>query len=257
MTKVASLQLSFNDEKGKDDRIEYVLKKMEENKDADLILLPEVWNIGYFSFDSYKEKSEKLDGHTINEISKKAKEVDAYVLAGSIIEERGDGYYNTSVLLDNEGKRIGDYSKMHLFSYGSTEAKLLNKGDKVEVVETDLGKIGICICYDLRFPELFRAMMRKGAEIFLNTSAWPFPRVANWTALNQVRALENVSYLISCNCAGINQGKQFLGHSMIVDPWGAVLACSDERERIVKAEIHREKVHEIRGDFPQLNDIVL
>lgn len=257
MIKVATLQLSFTDEQSKEDRIEYAFKKMDENKDADLIILPEMWNIGFFSFDRFKEESEKLDGFTISEISKKAKEIDSYVLAGSIVEARQDGYYNTSVMLDNEGKALGNYSKMHLFSYGSKEAQILKNGEKVEVIETDIGNFGLNICYDLRFPEIFRAMMRKGAEFFLNVSAWPFPRVANWTALNQARAIENVCYMLSCNCAGINRGKQFLGHSMVVDPWGVVLASTDERERIIRIEIDRAKVHEIRQEFPQLNDIVL
>jgi len=100
-------------------------------------------------------------------------------------------------------------------------------------------------------------MMEKGAEIFLVTAAWPFPRLSNWTALNQVRALENICYLAFCNCSGINRGKQFLGHSMIVDPWGVVISSSAEEERIITAEIDLSSVHQIRSVFPPLKDRVL
>jgi len=100
-------------------------------------------------------------------------------------------------------------------------------------------------------------MMEEGAEVFLVTSGWPFPRVANWVALNQVRALENICYLVSCNCAGISKGKQFLGHSMVVDPWGVVIAGSAEEERILTSAIEPSLVHKIRAEFPPLRDRVL
>ncbi|WP_207744666.1 carbon-nitrogen family hydrolase [Desulfallas sp. Bu1-1] len=254
LIKVASIQLSINDDHTKEERIAYALQQMEKARDADLILLPEIWNIGYFSFDQYESQSESLDGPTIRAVARKAKEINSYVFAGSFVEKDGGKLYNTSVMLDNKGKIIGTYRKMHLFGYGSAETEILTPGTEVVTLKTELGNLGLSTCYDLRFPELYRRMMEQGAEIFLVTSGWPFPRVANWVALNQVRALENICYLVSCNCAGINRGKQFLGHSMVVDPWGVVIAGSADEERIVRAEIDPSLVHKVRAVFPPLRD---
>lgn len=254
MIKVASIQLGINDTHTKEERIDYVLQQMEKAGDADLILLPEIWNIGYFSFDQYEKQSETLNGRTIDAVAQKAKEINSYVFAGSFVEKSGGKLYNTSVMLDYRGKIIGVYRKIHLFGYGSAEAKILTPGTEVVTLKTELGNLGLSTCYDLRFPELYRRMMEQGAEIFLVTSGWPFPRVANWVALNQVRALENICYLVSCNCAGVNRGKQFLGHSMAVDPWGVIIAGSAEEERIVRAEIDPALVSSVREVFPPLRD---
>lgn len=257
MIKVASLQLKITDDQTKEERLAYAQKQMDKVRDADLILLPEIWNIGYFSFDQYESQSETLDGPTVNAMAEKAREINAYVFAGSFVEKDGKKLYNTSVMLDKKGKILSTYRKMHLFGYGSAEAELLTPGSEIVTIKTEIGNLGLSTCYDLRFPELYRRMMERGAEIFLVTAGWPFLRVANWVALNQVRALENICYLISCNCSGINRGKQFLGHSMVVDPWGVVIAGSAEEERIVTAEIDPSLVHKIRDDFPPLRDRVL
>ncbi len=254
MYKVASLQLEINDQQSKQDRIQYALEQMESARDADLILLPEIWNTGYFNFDLYTEESETLDGLTVNSVAEKAREINSYVFAGSFVENVQGKLYNTSVMLDNSGKVIGTYRKIHLFGYGSREKELLTPGTEAEVVKTELGALGLSTCYDLRFPELYRFMLDKGAEVFLVTSGWPFPRWANWMALNQVRALENICYLISCNCAGINKGITFLGHSSIVDPRGIIRASSNEEPCIVSDYIDLKRVHQIRSSFSQLSD---
>ncbi len=257
MFKVASLQLEINDQQTKQDRIDYALDQMELAKDADLILLPEIWNTGYFNFDLYREESETLDGLTINAVSEKAREIDSYVFAGSFVENIEDKLYNTSVLLNNNGKNIGTYRKIHLFGFGSREKELLTPGEEAVVVNTDLGTLGLSTCYDLRFPELYRHMLDLGAEVFLVTSGWPFPRWANWLALNQVRALENICYLVSCNCAGLNRGIAFLGHSCVVDPRGIIRVGSNEEPCIVSDTIDLDRVHQIRNSFHQLNDRTL
>jgi predicted amidohydrolase len=115
----------------------------------------------------------------------------------------------------------------------------------------------MCTCYDLRFPELFRAMLDKEAELFLVASGWPYPRLEHWLMFNRIRAVENSSFLISSNCAGMNRGIQFCGHSMIVDPWGTVLASGGDEECILKAEIDIQKVSSVRREFPAVRDRVL
>ncbi len=257
MYNVASLQINITDDHTKEDRIDYVLAKMEEARGAELMLLPEIWNIGYFSFDQYESQSEPLNGPTISAVREKAKELGCFLFAGSFVEKEAGSIYNTSVLIDSKGEIIGTYRKIHLFSFGSKEADLLSRGNEVVTVKTELGTLGLSTCYDLRFPELYRRMMEQGAEIFLVTSAWPFPRVGSWIALNQARAIENVCYLISCNCSGISRGMRFVGHSMIVDPWGVVISASAEEERIVKGEIDPANVEKIRSIFPPIQDRVL
>ncbi len=257
MFKVASLQLEINDGQSKEDRIELALDQMEQSRDADLIVLPEIWNTGYFSFDRYAEESETLGGMTVTAVAEKARDINAYVFAGSFVEKKEQNLYNTSVMLDNRGRVMATYRKIHLFGYGSRERELLTPGDEAVVVKTELGNLGLSTCYDLRFPELYRLMLDRGAEIFLVTSGWPFPRWSNWLVLNQARALENLCYLVSCNCSGINRGIKFLGHSAVVDPWGVIRAGSSETPCTVSAMIDRKRVHEIRKAFPPLKDRVI
>ncbi len=256
MVSVASIQLKLTDNRDKEETIQYALEMMDKAKNADLLLLPEIWNIGFFSFDDYEKLSEPIDGPTISAISSKAKEINSFVFSGSFVENKGGQLFNTSVMIDPNGKILAEYRKIHLYGYGSKEAKILSPGREVVVVETDLGRFGLSTCYDLRFPEQYRSMMFKGAETFLVTSGWPFPRVESWIVLNQARAIENVCYLVSCNCSGVSKGNPFIGHSMFVDPWGVVVAGSQHEERIIKHEIDLEYVKQVRNEFPPLRDIV-
>ena len=253
--KISSIQLEIKNSRSKDGTIDYVLSLMDGCAGDDLIILPELWNVGFFGYDEYKSSSEPINGKTASAISKKAKELGAYVYSGSFVENKDGKYYNASVLFDREGRDILEYRKMHLFSYNCKEPEILTPGEEISVASTEFGRFGLATCYDLRFPELFRKMaVEKGAEFFLVTSAWPFPRVEAWNALNQVRALENTCYLISCNAVGVDRGVRLAGHSQIVDPWGYVLAASGYEETIVRAEIPAGSVARIRKEFPVLKD---
>ena len=253
--KIASIQLEIKDGRSKQEMIAYTLEMIDKCKGADLIVLPELWNVGFFNYDNYHNDSEAIDGVTTTTIAAKARELNAYIFSGSFVEKQGTKYYNTSVLFDRNGCNIGEYRKIHLFTYKSREPELLTPGEKIVVADTEFGKVGLATCYDLRFPELFSKMtLDFGAEYFLVTSGWPFPRIEAWNALNQVRALENTCYLVSCNAAGVNQGVRFGGHSQIVDPWGYVIASSGYEEAIVKAEICHTELARVRKEFPVLKD---
>jgi predicted amidohydrolase len=256
MVKVASVQMWVGDE-DKSQRVRHAEKLLDRIKDVDLVILPEIWNIGYFSFDLYGEEAEPIEGETAQRMSAKAKEHGFYLHAGSIVEKRDGKLYNTSLLFSPEGKHIGSYRKIHLFGCGSRERQILSRGDEVIVIETPFGKIGMSTCYDLRFPELFRAMLDRGAEAFLVTSGWPYPRLEHWIMLNRIRAIENSAFLVSSNCVGINKGIQFCGHSMMVDPWGVILTSGGDEECILKAEIDMDKVSEVRREFPAVSDRLL
>ena len=187
-----------------------------------------------------------------------ARSLGAYLHVGSFVEKTADGRFaNTSVLLDRTGALVASYQKMHLFGFGSDETKVLSPGTEVVTAATDFGRVGLACCYDLRFPELFRRMVDQGAELFLVCSAWPYPRLESWIMLNRVRALENEGFLISSNCVGITRGKQFVGHSMVVDPWGSIVAGAGDEETVVRAEIDPGMVARVRSVFPPLRDRVL
>ncbi len=245
------------DDGGKASNVKRAAALIDGVEGADLILLPEIWNVGYFAFDDYGAQSESLSGPTVSMLREKAAAKGVFLFGGSIVEEDGGAYYNTSVLIDRQGDVIGTYRKIHLFGYQSEEARLLKRGEAPTVVDTELGKFGLSTCYDLRFPELYRQMAVAGAEVFLVASAWPYPRLEAWLLLNRVRALENQCYLVSSNCTGSNRGKGFVGHSTVSDPWGTALAAAGDGECVVSAELDLGRIPEIRTTFSAFHDRVL
>jgi predicted amidohydrolase len=249
--------LDVPDGEAKHDRIGRAGALVSSLEGVDLIVLPEIWNVGYFNFDRYVEEAEELDGPTITRMSEAARAVGAYVMAGSIVERDEDRLFNTSVLLDPDGAVVGTYRKIHLFGYGSREPDVLTRGDQVSVMDTAFGRIGLATCYDLRFPELFRAMVDGGAELFIVPSAWPYPRVEAWTVLNRARAIENQAWLISANCTGSLGGLAYCGRSVIVDPWGTTVAAGGDRPSVVTGEIDIDVARTARATFPALRDRVL
>lgn len=256
--RVAAIQLAVTDGHTKRDRLSRVKSILStlgrEEAPPELVLLPELWGAGFFTFDNYARDSEPAEGETYVELSPWAERLGCYLLAGSIVERDGERLYNTALLVDPRGRLIAKYRKMHLFGYQSEEAKILSPGDSVCVVGTEHGVWGITTCYDLRFPELYRVMVERGAQVFLVVSAWPLSRLNHWLLFNQTRALENQTYLVSCNCAGTLAGTAFAGHSMVVDPQGVAIARGGEGEAVVWGDVLLEKVKESRALFPALHD---
>lgn len=256
MINVASIQMKV-EYSGKEANVSKAARLIDEAEGADLILLSEIWNIGYFAFDSYKHESETLEGPTVSLLREKAAQKSCFIFGGSIVESTEDGLFNTSVLINRKGSIIAQYRKIHLYGHQSEEARLLKRGTEIRVVKSEIGTFGLSTCYDLRFPELYRKMAVMGAEVFLVASAWPFPRLEAWLMLNRVRALENQVFLISSNCTGFSKGKELVGHSMVVDPWGTPIATGGDQECIVQAKIDITKLYEAREVFPGFRDRVL
>ena len=253
--KVSSVQLEITDQP-KEENVRYALDVLDGVPDSDLILLPEIWPCGYFSFDRYQAESEPFDGPTVKVFAKKAVERKCHILMGSFVENDRGNIYNTALLLNPEGNPVARYRKIHLFGYQSAERDILTPGRDVVVADTPWGVCGFSTCYDLRFPELFRMMADSGAAFFLIPSAWPMARLDAWRLFNRARAHENLAYLISCNCAGTNVGTQYAGHSMIVDPMGQVVAEGGETEAVVTAEIDPALVNSVRKEFSFLDNRV-
>ena len=251
--KVASIQMSVI-EGDKTATIDKAIENIHRCKGYDLAILPEIWNIGFMSFERYVSEAEDSEGQTLQRLKNAAKEAGIYLHTGSFVEEKSGKYYNSSYLISPNGELLANYLKIHLFGYNSKETQLLTPGTSMVTVETPLATIGLATCYDLRFPELFRKMVEQGAEIFLVCSAWPYPRLEHWLMLNRVRALENQCFLISANSVGLNLGIQFVGHSMVSDPWGTILAGAGDKETIIKSELDLGELAAARQQFPALAD---
>jgi predicted amidohydrolase len=249
--RIASIQLSVVED-DKAAAVDKAVGLIRRCKGADLVILPEIWTVGFLSFDHYIPEAEDRYGPTLTAMREAAREIGAHLHAGSFVEKDGDRCFNSSYLISPDGDILANYRKIHLFGYKSRETEILTPGESITVVETPLGNIGMATCFDLRFPELFRAMVDKGAEIFLICSAWPYPRLEHWLMLNRVRAMENQCFLISANCTGLNRGVQFVGHSMVTDPWGTVLAGGGDKEIIIQTEIDLADLRAARQEFPGL-----
>lgn len=253
--RVTSIQLEMK-ERSKEENLACALDLLDQAPVSDLYLLPEIWTCGFFSFERYRPDSEPVDGPVVRAFQKKAKEKGCHILMGSMVEREGDRLFNTSFFLSPKGEIVGRYRKVHLFGYQSRERGLLTPGTDVVVVETPWGKMGLSTCYDLRFPEFYRKMVDAGATFFLVASAWPRVRSEAWSLLNRVRALENLAYLFSCNCAGSNGNAEYAGHSMLVDPLGKVIAEGGVGKDYVSSLVDPTLVASVRKDFPALDDRV-
>ncbi|KIL34792.1 nitrilase [Cohnella kolymensis] len=218
----------------------------------DLILLPEMWNTGY-ALEQIQNLADAEGQRTREIVSGFCRRNQVRVLAGSIAERRGEAVTNTVHIFDETGAEIGEYSKIHLF-------QLMNEHLHLQAGEAAgrfrLGDIpaAVMICYDIRFPELARKLALEGAKILFVPAEWPHPRLHHWRTLLQARAIENQMYVVSCNTVGDSGGTSFFGHSMIIDPWGEVVAEAGEEETIVTAEIDLDLVDEVRGRIPVFAD---
>ncbi|MGA8114670.1 MAG: carbon-nitrogen family hydrolase [Actinocatenispora sp.] len=222
---------------------------------ADLVVLPELWAAGYFAFDAYADEAEPFDGPTLAAARGWARELGAHVHLGSFVErDRTGRLFNTAVLLSPAGQVVHVYRKMHVFGYGSREAELLTPGDEVAVAATGLGDLGATTCYDLRFPELWRALVDGGAHTVVVPAAWPAARLAHWQLFTSCRAVEQQLLIVACNAVGVQDGVALGGHSRVVDPWGTVLAEAGTEEGVTRCDVDPAVVDRARAEFPALAD---
>jgi predicted amidohydrolase len=220
---------------------------------AELVVLPEIWTPGYFAFDEYRDAAAEA-GRIREALANMAAEHGILLHGGSFVEEHDGDLFNTSVLFDG-AETVGEYRKMHLFGYGSREPEVITPGSDVTVVDSRVGRIGMAVCYDLRFPELFRQMTDLGAELVLVASAWPHPRVEAWETLARSRAIENQVHLVAANGVGPTaSGPSLCGHSAVFDPWGVAVAAAGDEPRVVVTTIDLDAVDDARGRLRQLAD---
>ena len=151
---------------------------------------------------------------------------------GSFVERHADGSLtNTSVMFDPDGEQRATYRKIHLFGFGEGEPALMSAGEDLVVIDTEVGRLGLSTCYDLRFPEMYRGLLDAGAQVMLIPAAWPASRVEHWTVLARARAIENQCVVVAVNTTGTHAGKRMGGHCLIVDATGVVLAEAGDDEQ--------------------------
>jgi omega-amidase len=252
--KIALLQFDISWE----DRIKNfnkVRSHAEEAKKegADLLILPELFSTGYTM--NSGSLAEDLSGETPSFLSGLAKDNKIHVL-GSFIEKTDARPKNSAVIFDRNGKLLLHYSKIHLWSFAN-EDKSYQAGNDISVCELENHKVAVAICYDLRFPELFRRLIDTGVECVFVIASWPKPRIEHWDLLLKTRAIENQLFVVGVNRVGKSPLGDHPGHSKAVDPFGNIIASAKEnKEEIVIAEIDFDSVSKSREQLPFLKDRV-
>ena len=252
--RVHVIQLSVDLSEPIADRASRTAALVAAQRGADLIVLPELWVQGGFAFGDFEATAEPLDGTTMAALAEAARVANAWLHGGSLVERTADGLYNTSLLLRPDGTLATTYRKRHLFGFAGGETTVLRAGADLVTAEIAGVTMGLATCYDLRFPEMFRSLLDLGAEVFLVPAAWPEPRIAHWTLLAQARAVENQAYLVACNTVGEQAGVTLGGRSIVIDPWGVVLAEAGLDEEVLIVDLDPALVAKTRSSFPVLAD---
>lgn len=253
--RIGLLQVSSPRDEPVEERRDRVAKMLRGRDDLDLVVLPELWGVGYFAFDRHDEQAEALDGPTVAWGAAVARELGAWVHVGSFVERAASGRCrNTAALVSPDGALAHTYSKVHVFGYQSLEAELLEPGDALGLSDSPLGVLGSTTCYDLRFPELWRGLVDAGAHAVAVPAAWPAARLRHWQLFTSARAVEQQVFVVACNATGEQAGVRLGGHSRIVDPWGETLVEAGDEEGLFVADVDPDLVRQVREEFPVLRD---
>ena len=264
---VVQLEITPDEPETNLSRARKAVERAAENG-ADLVVLPEQFVVGFFAFDAYTTHAAGLDDALFDRLAKLASDNSVGLVAGSTVEDLAasaaagyavpadEGYANTAVCFGRDGEIRGVYRKHHLFGYDSTEAELLVAGDSLAVVDFEGVSVGMTTCYDLRFPELYRELVDRGAELIVVPSAWPYPRIEHWKTLGRARAIENLCYVATANgsAAFPEAEARLCGRSTVYDPWGTTLASSGDEPTQLCVEIDPQRVASVRSMFPALDD---
>ena len=258
--KIAAIQMSTVADKMENVRtVKTYLEKIKD-ENPDFVILPEMFCCPYQT-ENFPIYAEKEGGPIWQQLSGYAKQYGIYLIGGSMPEKDAEGnVYNTSYIFDREGKQIGKHRKVHLFDIdvkgGQTfkESDTLTAGDSDTVFDTEFGKIGVMLCFDIRFPELSRMMVNDGAKVIFVPAAFNMTTgPAHWELSFRTRALDNQIYMVGCAPArDVSAGYISWGHSIVTDPWGRVTGMLDENEGILLAELDMDYEEQVREELPLL-----
>jgi predicted amidohydrolase len=263
MKKIRTAVIQLNSGSNKFRNIENAteLIVLAASEQARLICLPEAFNWRGRKKDiSYN--AEPIPGLTSKKMSDLARSLKVYLLCGTILETNSESTkpFNTSFLLNPDGEIAGCYRKIHLFKLrlvnhtSIDENKTYSPGDTAVITSTTFAEVGFSICYDLRFPELYRSLVRQGAEVIFVPSAFTLETgTAHWEILLRARAIENQVYIVAPNQCGTDPlGTAHYGHSMIIDPWGHIIAQGSDRNEIIYADLDPACLKQVRERLPSL-----
>jgi predicted amidohydrolase len=268
--RVAAVQLAYDDDEPVAVRTERVVALVESLAGHDLVVLPELWSPGGFAYRTWPDRAEPLDGPMVTALRGAAARAGVVLHGGSFVERAADGAdhgpqgrgrWNTSVLIGPDGALLATYRTVHRFGFGAGAPALLEAGQDVVTADVacpvtggDPVRLGLATCYDLRFPELFRALLDDGAQVVLLPAAWPMARVAHWTLLARARAIEDQVFVVAVNTAGTHAGHRMGGASQVVGPTGEVLAEAGPDEQVLSVDLDVAGLAAVRAAFPVLAD---
>lgn len=232
------------------EKVQKWVKGISKGDKPDTLILPEMWTTSY-TLDQLQDIADEAGEPTKSFLSDLAKEYKVNIIGGSVANKVDGQVYNTSFVFNKEGKLVHEYSKIHLVPMLNEPLYLTGGRDKVKTFVLDGVRMGVIICYDLRFPELSRQLALDGAQVLFVVAEWPTPRRIHWTSLQIARAIENQMYVVSSNNIGSLDGVDYAGSSMIVDPWGEVLAeGSSDKEETLIGSLNPDRVLEVRKEVP-------
>lgn len=227
----------------------WINETMEKEK-PDVLVLPEMWNTG-FTLAELDKLADEDNEPTQSLLQKLAKQHHVNIVGGSIANKKEGKIYNTSLVINREGAVVHRYDKIHLVPMLNEHKYLTGGTNQIETFELEGIKMGVIICYDLRFPELARKLALEGAQILHVVAEWPLVRKNHWKYLQLARAIENQMFIVSSNITGSNDTETFAGTSMIIDPWGDVIKVGSEvKEETIIATLDLDAVPKIRESVP-------
>lgn len=265
MTKANILCVQYNpilgDKKGNLEKAEEIIRQYSDNE-LDLVVLPEFFSTGICDKAFINSPEDKDGGDVIKKVKEFAKRYNTNIIAGTVITLVEGKRYNTSFAINRKGEVIAKYNKIHLYNFaGGNEDKYLTPGNEVVVADFDFAKVGMSICFDIKFPMHYRKLIQSGAEIIASPSAWTtlsaFSEKAKtdfiktWQSMNICRAAETLTYFVTANLVGLADKSLYsIGNSMICDPIGTVIAGADTYESGVFNEIDLTVVRDFKRLYP-------
>ena len=266
MTKAGILCVQYNpilgDKAGNLEKAEEIISQYTDDNKLDLVVLPEFFSTGICDKSFINEPEDENGGETIKTIKGWAKRYNTNIIAGTVITLADSKRYNTSFAINREGEVVAKYNKIHLYNFaGGNEDKFITPGNEVVVADFDFAKVGMSICFDIKFLMHYKKLIQKGAEIIASPSGWitlsAFSEkvksdfVKTWQGMNMCRASETLTYFATANLVGLaNEALYAVGNSMITDPAGAVLAGADTYESGVYSEIDLSVVRDFKKLYP-------
>lgn len=269
MAKILNVQLksAIGDKELNLKKVDLFIKKYSD-KNLDLVVLPEFFSTG-MCFETFKATAEDENGgETIKKICDYAKKYSTNIVAGTVIEKSNDKFYNTSFLINRDGKIIDKYRKIHLYNYfGGNEGNFVTAGKDLVVADFDFGKVGMAVCFDLRFPFHYQKLAQMGAQIIVQPSCWAVPADIyhnkeslkfaqdTWLSMNKVRAYDNMAYVVCSNLVDkVSQDFYSIGTSSIIAPTSQILNNAKNDQGAIFANVDLELVKYYRSVCPILNE---